>query len=381
MKSDPVLQAAMKYLRKSHGKLADMLEPLAGAPAGINGREKRTRILGGSQASQNSSRINEALSEFFHQREDGLKQPKVLRIRRKSDGDPEQKYELVLERRDRLPDPDAPREPANSAMPPANSAEQFWHAYIHADLDVWVVYGIPLFLRRKDGDHEIFIRDMRYNRAGQLQPTDDKRYPFVRRGEVECMLELSRFFAAHRIQVHSKGAKEPHDLVQLLEATRRRKTHIITIGNTYSNGVLKHYQSMRKFPIVQDGAAVTRRADTSATVYELTQRADAEREDLWMDYVLVTRQPGAQRGTVVTSIASDSGTAVSHVGRVLTDAEELQGMLIERGIADLLEPDAPTSFQLVFEVDLVSNREAAVGSRIVDEWTPGQWLQRERAAS
>jgi hypothetical protein len=165
MKSDPVFQAALKFLRKSHSTLADMLEQLATAPAGINGREKRRGILGGSQASQNSSRINEALGDFFHRREDGLRQPKVLRVRRRNgrstDGDPEQKYELVLERRDRLPDPDAPREPADAVELRASSAEQFWHAYIHADLDVWVVYGIPMFHRRMDGEHEIFVRDMR----------------------------------------------------------------------------------------------------------------------------------------------------------------------------------------------------------------------------
>lgn len=243
----------------------------------------------------------------------------------------------------------------------------FWRPYFDPAVPTWLVYGEPLFMktRRKD----VYIRDVAINRREEVPDSRDAVYPFLRLGEVRCMLEIVRLFAEHKIPLHLLSCRRGHGLDQLMKGTGGGKSHVIVLGNTFSNGILHAYQSNRKFPFYMEGATILKRqGESKRIVGTFDDAAIPDIADCITTHALISRRRGFDPSTCVTTIASDNGRAIYRMGQVLCSDTELRNATRQGPLQHLDGNALPAEFQIVFKIWVHDHGDTPIHYEAVDWW-------------
>jgi hypothetical protein len=245
-----------------------------------------------------------------------------------------------------------------------SSTRVFWAPYFDTPISTWLVYGEPMFMTTKP--KEIFIRDVRVNRRDAVPGPKEAVYPFLRLGEVRCMLEIVRLFAEQKTPLDLLPCRYSHGLDQLVKGTDGKRSNIIVVGNVFSNGILRAYQNRRNFPFFMEGAVIFKREGKTTIPYP--DKDDPEEADCKITHVLLSRRKGVDPTTCVTTIASDNGRAIYRLGKVLCNGSELK-TLIEQIPTWREKPDAlPLEFQVLVKVWVHDRGDTPVQFVAVDWW-------------
>jgi hypothetical protein len=254
----------------------------------------------------------------------------------------------------------------------------FWEPHFDPEAATWIVYGEPLFMKERRDGADVFTRDVRINDRRDVAPPLAATYPFLRLGEVQCMLELARFFTEAKVPLRWYGCRRSHGLKQLMQVTGGVRTQVIVLGNTFSNGLLVAYQDYSVFPFHMDGATIRGRGAPDGggeTVFQ--DGTDPRYDHGFTTHGLVSRRHGFIPSTFVTTIASDNGRAIHKIGQVLCSEADLRAQLGSSKLARF-QDGLPEEFQLVFKVWVHDDGDTPMHCEIVDGWTGDGALADDR---
>lgn len=276
----------------------------------------------------------------------------------------------------------SPAAPAHEGVEEDQSAlKRFWACHEQASVQGCIVVGEPFFLKQeiKPGEQpgtELFVRNPDINTEAEAREAGlkgDPDYPYLRRGEVLAMLEISNYFTGRLKPIRSRNGEG-------LETLRPKVPHpqssMIIIGNSQSCGALTVYEGSYEFLYYSDGRTIYRRNSPST---RHSGRRFAKRRELTDKVcapVLVSRRPGKlESDSWITIVATDSGRAMERVGEILCSPTQMEKLF--RGMPEDWPENWPSApFQIVIEVDILLNsgREDSGSEWRVkgDPWRPSE---------